>query len=72
VNARRGASFRDLADLAARLPGKPAEIDPALFSVASAYFLVTGRVTIRQATLRVQALVERQGAATHLLWTRET
>jgi general secretion pathway protein K len=72
VNARRGASFRDLADLAARLPGKPSEIDPALFSVASAYFLVTGRVTIRQATLRVQALVERQGAATHLLWTRET
>ncbi len=72
VNARRGASFRDLADLAARLPGKPADIDPALFSVASAYFLVTGRVTIRQATLRVQALVERQGAATHLLWTRET
>ncbi len=72
VNARKGASFRDLADFAARLPGKPAAVDPALFSVASGYFLVTGRVTIRQATLRVQALVERQGAATHLLWTRET
>lgn len=71
VNARKGASFRDLADFAARLPGKPAAVDPALFSVASGYFLVTGRVTIRQATLRVQALVERQGAATHLLWTRE-
>lgn len=71
ANSRRSASFRDLAELAARLPGKPASVDPALFSVASAYFLVTGRVTIRQATLRVQALVERQGAATHLLWMRE-
>ncbi len=72
VNARRSASFRDLADLAARLPGRPASVDPALLSVASGYFLVTGQVTIRQATLRVQALVERQGAATHLLWMRET
>ena len=71
VTARKGASFRDLADLAARLPSRPASVDPALFSVGSAYFLVTGRVTIRQATLQLQALVERTGAATHLLWMRE-
>ncbi len=71
VNTRRSAGFRSLADLAARLPGRPTEVDPALFSVASGYFLVTGRVTIRQATLRVQALVERHGASTHLLWMRE-
>lgn len=71
TNSRQQSSFRDLADLAARLPGKPASIDESLFSVASAYFLVNGRVTIRAATLQVQALVERQGAATHLLWQRE-
>ncbi len=71
VTARKNASFRDLADLAARLPGRPTSVDPALFSVGSAYFLVTGRVTIRQATLQLQALVERTGAATHLLWMRE-
>lgn len=71
VNARRSAGFRDLADFAARLPGRPATVDPALFSVASSYFLITGRVTIRQATLRVQALVQRHGAVTHLLWMRE-
>jgi general secretion pathway protein K len=69
--ARKQASFRDLADLATRLPGKPASVDPSIFSVASSYFLVNGRVTIRDATLQVQALVERQGAATHLLWQRE-
>ncbi len=71
ANARKQASFRDLADLAARLPGKPVSVDPSLFSVASGHFLVNGRVTIRAATLQVQALVERQGAATHLLWQRE-
>ena len=71
TNSRKQTSFRDLADLAARLPGKPASIDASVFSVSSAYFLVDGRVTIRAATLQVQALVERQGAATHLLWQRE-
>jgi general secretion pathway protein K len=71
ASARKQASFRDLADLATRLPGKPASVDPSIFSVASSYFLVNGRVTIREATLQVQALVERQGAATHLLWQRE-
>lgn len=71
ANSRKQAGFRDLADLAARLPGKPASVDASLFSVASGYFLVNGRVTIRAATLQVQALVERQGAATHLLWQRE-
>lgn len=69
--SRKQASFRDLADLAARLPGRPTSLDPSLFSVASSYFLVTGRITIRAATLQVQALVERLGAATHLLWMRE-
>jgi general secretion pathway protein K len=71
ASARKQASFRDLVDLATRLPGKPASVDPSIFSVASSYFLVNGRVTIREATLQVQALVERQGAATHLLWQRE-
>ena len=61
VAARRSASFRDLNDFAARLPGKPASVDPSLFSVASNYFLVTGRITIRAATLQVNALVVRDG-----------
>ena len=71
ANPRKQSAFRDLADIAARLPGKPTSIDASLFSVASNYFLVNGRVTIRAATLQVQALVERQGATTHLLWQRE-
>lgn len=71
VTQRRSASFRDLADLGLRLPGKT-EPDPALLSVASSYFLVNGRVAIRQAGLQVQGLVERVGAGTHLLWMVQT
>jgi hypothetical protein len=33
--------------------------------------MVTGTVTIRAATLEVQALVERLPTATRLLWVRE-
>ena len=71
VAYRRSVSFRDLFEISARLPGKP-DIDPALLSVATSYFLVNGRVAIRQAGLQVQGLVERSGAATHLLWMNQT
>ena len=71
ITYRRSASFHDLSEVAARLPNEP-EPDPALLSVATSYFLVTGKVTIRQAGLQVQGLVERSGPATHLLWMSQT
>ena len=71
ITYRRNVSFRDIAEISARLPGKP-DIDPSLLSVATSYFLVMGRVAIRQAGLQVQGLVERNGAATHLLWMNQT
>jgi general secretion pathway protein K len=71
IGARRTASFRDLGDLGNRLPGRRDPPDPNLMSVNTSYFIVTGRVTIRQATLQVQALVERFGPTTYLLWVRE-
>ncbi len=71
VGTRRTASFRDLGDLGNRLPGRRDPPDANLVSVATSYFIVTGRVTIRQATLQVQALVERFGPTTYLLWVRE-
>lgn len=71
ANSRREAAFRDLADLAARLPNRTLSFDGGRLGVASNYFVVTGRVTIRQATLQIQALVERQPSATRLLWVRE-
>ncbi len=72
VARRRSAGFRTLNDLAVRLPGAAAvPPDPADVSVSTQFFLVQGRVVIRQASLQVQALVERHGASTHLLWMRE-
>ncbi len=71
VTQRRTSPFRDLAELALRLPSR-SEPDPALISVATSYFLVTGKVAIRQAGLQVQGLVERSGPATHLLWMSQT
>ena len=71
ITTRRSVSFRNLPEISARLPGQP-DIDPARLCVASSYFLVTGRVAIRQAGLQVQGLVERSGAATHLLWMNQT
>ena len=71
TNSRRQAAFRDTADLAARLPNRTLGFDGARLGVASNYFIVTGRVTIRSATLQIQALVERQPSATRLLWVKE-
>lgn len=71
VNARRSASFRDLNDFAARLPGKPEPPPASQVAVATSYFLVNGRVAIGEASLQVQGLVERHGPTTHLIWLRE-
>lgn len=67
---RRTASFRDLHEVATYLPGSP-DPDPALLSVATHYFIVNGHITIQQAALQIQGLVERSGSATYLLWLRE-
>ena len=71
VAHRRTASFRDLHDVATYLPAAP-DPDPALLSVATHYFLINGHITLQQAALQVQGLVERSGSATYLLWLRET
>ena len=69
IARRRTTPFRDLNDVNARVPG--VESDPEQLSVATQFFLVNGRVSLRQAMTQVQALIERQGAITRLLWVRE-
>jgi general secretion pathway protein K len=75
VAARRTAAFRDIADLANRLPGIPTIGSAKNIDVRSSFFLVNGRVRLNRASLQIQALIERggnQGApTTRLLWTRE-
>lgn len=69
VARRRTAAFRDLNDFNKRIPGIAS--DPDELSVATQFFLVNGRVSMREAMLKVQALIERQGALTRLRWVRE-
>lgn len=67
---RQHAYFRDLADLSNRLPGNRF-INASKISVNSNYFLITGKVHMNRARLDMQALLERNGAITTLLWLRE-
>ena len=69
IARRRATPFRDLNDFNARVSG--VESDPEQLSVATHFFLVSGRVSMREAMLQVQALIERQGTMTRLLWARE-
>ncbi len=69
VARRRNAAFRDLSDFDTRVPGVEHDLDE--LSVTTGFFLVNGRVSMREAMLQVQALVERQGAFTRLIWMRE-
>lgn len=77
--SRNTASFRDLADFAHRLPGrfdglrtgKSFSASASEASVTTHYFLVNGKVRMNRAGLEVQALIERNGANTKLIWIRE-
>ena len=70
--ANRGtASFRDIADFSQRLQGKPLGASADNLSVTTHYFLVNGKVRMSRAGLDVQALIERNGANTKLIWIRE-
>ncbi len=68
---RKVASFRDLADFAQRLPGKSFTAPANEASVETHYFLVDGKVRMNRAGLDVQALIERNGSHTKVIWIRE-
>ena len=71
VASRNTASFRDLADFVQRLPGKPFTASANEASVTTQYFLVDGKVRMKRAELDVQALIERNGVNTKIIWIRE-
>jgi len=71
VKSRSTASFRDLADFYNRLPGKSLYAIPGKISVTTNFFLVNGKVRMTRAELDMQALIERKGSTTKLIWIRE-
>lgn len=71
VANRNTASFRDLADFVQRLQGKPFAASASDTSVTTNYFLVDGKVRMSRAGLDMQALIERNGVKTKIIWIRE-
>ena len=71
VASRNTASFRDIADFTERLPDNSLSVSNLEASVTTNYFLVNGKVRMNRAELEVQALIERNGANTKLIWIRE-
>jgi len=66
ISSRDRAYFRDDADLKQRFPA----IDGSRVMLATQYFLVNGRVRINRAMLQMQALIQRNGTTTNILWSR--
>ncbi len=71
VKSRETATFRDLADFANRLPGRSLIVSPSKAAVTTNFFLVNGKVHISRAEMDMQALLERNGVSTKLIWIRE-
>ncbi|NNM69929.1 MAG: type II secretion system minor pseudopilin GspK [Gallionella sp.] len=69
VVARQTLPFSDLANVSSRLPNNAFNV--ANMSVNSSYFLVNAKVHMNLARLDMQALLQRMGIATRLLWIRE-
>lgn len=68
VNGRKTASFINVGD--ARLAGKNVLGGP--LDVRTSYFLVNGTVKMSRAGSNVQALIERKGRVTNVIWVRES
>lgn len=71
VTSRNTVNFRDLTDLTRWLETRSFTASSSNLSVTSNYFLVNGKVRMDRGELEMQALVERNGIATNLIWIRE-
>jgi general secretion pathway protein K len=71
VTSRNTASFRHIADFAERLVGESISVSNLEASVTTNYFLVNGKVRMNRAELEMQALIERNGSITKLIWIKE-
>ena len=71
VNSRQSAHFRSIADVNSRVPGLAAKVPANVFSVSTNFFFVNGQVRMSRAGLGVQALIERNGTKTNVIWVRE-
>ena len=68
---RAQSPFHNINELIAQLSGSQTTINPQAITLSTNYFLVNGKISLRQNALQIQALVERNGFNTEVLWIRE-
>lgn len=69
AQALRAEPAKDANDFIARLPRRGLDAHASLVAVSSGFFKVRGRVMLRKADVRLEALVRRQGTASpQILW----
>ena len=71
IAKRTQSSFHNLNELIAQLSGSQTTINLQAITLSTNYFLVNGRISLRQNALQIQALVERSGLNTEVIWIRE-
>ncbi len=71
IAKRTQSSFHNLNELIAQLSGLQTTINPQAITLSTNYFLVNGRISLRQNAMQIQALVERSGLNTEVIWIRE-
>jgi general secretion pathway protein K len=71
ASTRAQKPFRSLEEFEARLPRRGLKWIEGTLSVGSSYFVVRGRVTVGKADVRMEALLQREGAAMPVVvWQR--
>lgn len=70
VAERERVWYRNVADYTLRLPGSAVLVSPLWVDVRSRHFLVTGRATFGNATVRLEVLLDRADIWPDILWHR--
>jgi len=71
IASRDRAYFKDLNDLATRIPGLQLAGGMSQTTVATQFFLLHGMVQFRRAHLQALVLLRREGGKVDVVWTRE-
>jgi general secretion pathway protein K len=71
VNARKNTFYRQLSDFSGPLSKQPDGYDLNQIDVKTKYFFVNGNVRLNRAGMQMQALIERPGLNTRVIWIRE-
>jgi general secretion pathway protein K len=71
VASRDRAYFLSNADFTGRFPDKMKGVPDTDIATTTSFFIVNGKVRLSRSMLDVDALVERSGDATKILWVKE-